>query len=32
MTRLGMTYRKTVVYRGYDAVVWLDISRQKWLG
>jgi RimJ/RimL family protein N-acetyltransferase len=31
MTRLGMTYRKNVVYRGFDAV-WLDISRQKWLG
>ena len=31
MTRLGMTYRKNVVYRGFDAV-WLDISREKWLG
>jgi ribosomal-protein-alanine N-acetyltransferase len=31
MTRLGMIYRKNVVYRGFDAV-WLDISREKWLG
>jgi len=31
MTRLGMAYRKNVVYRGFDAV-WLDISREKWLG
>src|SRR5882757_2259042 len=31
MTRLGMTYRKNVVYRGFEAV-WLDISREKWLG
>jgi ribosomal-protein-alanine N-acetyltransferase len=31
MTRLGMSYRKNVVYRGFDAV-WLDISREKWLG
>jgi len=31
MERLGMGYRKNVVYRGVDAV-WLDISREKWLG
>jgi len=31
MTRLGMAYRKNVTYRGFDAV-WLDISREKWLG
>jgi RimJ/RimL family protein N-acetyltransferase len=31
MTRLGMAYRKNVVYRGVDAV-WLDIGREKWLG
>jgi len=30
MTRLGMSYRKNVVYRGFDAV-WLDINREKWL-
>jgi ribosomal-protein-alanine N-acetyltransferase len=31
MTRLGLSYRKNVVYRDFDAV-WLDISREKWLG
>ena len=31
MTRLGMEYRRNVVYRGFDAV-WLDIGREKWLG
>ncbi len=31
MTRLGMAYRRNVVYRGFDAV-WLDIGREKWLG
>lgn len=31
MTRLGMTYRRNVTYRGFDAV-WLDIGREKWLG
>ena len=31
MTRLGMTYRRNVTYKGVDAV-WLDIDREKWLG
>ena len=31
MTRLGMTYRKTVTYKGFEAV-WLDIGREKWVG
>jgi RimJ/RimL family protein N-acetyltransferase len=31
MTRLGMSYRRNVTYRGFDAV-WLEISREKWLG
>jgi RimJ/RimL family protein N-acetyltransferase len=31
MTRLGMTYRKNVAYKGIEAV-WLDIAREKWLG
>jgi len=30
MRRLGMTYRKNVVYKGFDAV-WLDITREKWV-
>jgi RimJ/RimL family protein N-acetyltransferase len=30
MQRLGMTYRKNVTYRGFDAV-WLDIGREKWV-
>jgi len=30
MRRLGLTYRKNVVYKGFDAV-WLDITREKWL-
>jgi RimJ/RimL family protein N-acetyltransferase len=30
MRRLGMTYRKNVVYKGFDAV-WLDIAREKWI-
>ena len=30
MRRLGMTYRKNVVYKGFDAV-WLDITREKWI-
>jgi len=30
MTRLGMTYRRNVTYRGFDAV-WLDIGRETWL-
>jgi len=31
MRRLGLVYRKNVAYRGVD-VVWLDISREKWVG
>lgn len=30
MRRLGMTYRKNVTYKGFDAV-WLDIGREKWM-
>ena len=30
MRRLGMTWRKNVVYKGFDAV-WLDIARDKWI-
>ena len=30
MRRLGLTYRKNVVYKGFDAV-WLDITREKWI-
>jgi RimJ/RimL family protein N-acetyltransferase len=29
MRRLGLVYRKNVVYKGFDAV-WLDITREKW--
>jgi ribosomal-protein-alanine N-acetyltransferase len=31
MRRLGLVYRRNVVYRGMDAL-WLDISREKWVG
>jgi RimJ/RimL family protein N-acetyltransferase len=31
MRRLGMTYRKNVTYKGFDAV-WLDITRERWIG
>ena len=31
MRRLGLTYRRNVVYRGVD-VIWLDIDREKWTG
>jgi RimJ/RimL family protein N-acetyltransferase len=31
MTRLGMTYARTVTYKGFEAV-WLEIGREKWLG
>ena len=31
MRRLGLVYRKNVVYRGMDAQ-WLDIAREKWVG
>lgn len=31
MTRLGMTYRKTVTYKGFEAV-WLETARETWLG
>jgi RimJ/RimL family protein N-acetyltransferase len=31
MRRLGLVYRKNVVYRGMDAL-WLDITREKWIG
>jgi RimJ/RimL family protein N-acetyltransferase len=31
MRRLGMTYRKNVTYKGFD-VVWLDITRESWIG
>ena len=31
MRRLGLAYRKNVVYRGMDAL-WLDITREKWIG
>ena len=30
MRRLGLIYRKNVVYKGFD-VVWLDIARDKWI-
>jgi ribosomal-protein-alanine N-acetyltransferase len=30
MRRLGMTWRKNVTYKGFDAV-WLDIAREKWV-
>jgi RimJ/RimL family protein N-acetyltransferase len=30
MRRLGMTYRKNVTYKGFDAM-WLDIAREKWV-
>ena len=29
MHRLGLVYRKNVVYKGFD-VLWLDITREKW--
>ena len=29
MTRLGLTYRKNVVYRQADSV-WFDIARESW--
>jgi RimJ/RimL family protein N-acetyltransferase len=29
MRRLGLVYRKNVVYKGFDAL-WLDITREKW--
>jgi ribosomal-protein-alanine N-acetyltransferase len=31
MRRLGLLYRKNVVYKGMNAV-WLDIDRARWLG
>jgi RimJ/RimL family protein N-acetyltransferase len=31
MRRLGLTYRKNVVYRDIDAA-WFDIDRRSWLG
>jgi RimJ/RimL family protein N-acetyltransferase len=31
MKRLGMTYRRNVTYRGFEAV-WLEIERERWLG
>lgn len=31
MRRLGMSYRRTVTYKGIEAV-WLDIGRETWLG
>jgi len=30
MKRLGLVYRKNVVYKAFD-VVWLDIGREKWM-
>jgi hypothetical protein len=30
MRRLGLVYRRNVVYRGMDAL-WLDITREKWV-
>jgi ribosomal-protein-alanine N-acetyltransferase len=31
MRRLGLIYRKNLVYRGMDAL-WLDLPREKWIG
>ena len=31
MTRLGLAYRRNVVYRNTDSV-WFDINRTRWLG
>jgi len=31
MTRLGMTYRKNVTYKGFEAV-WFEIERENWAG
>jgi len=30
MRRLGLVWRKNVVYKGFDAL-WLDITREKWM-
>lgn len=32
MKRLGLIYRRRVVYKGFDDVVWFDIDRAGWRG
>lgn len=30
MTRIGLTYRRRVAYKGYSDIVWYDVSRADW--